>query len=254
MTGPPRRGHAVYYGPPSAGALAALARCALVVVQPGLYLPAQLAALRAGGTRVLGYLSVGEDHALGDVACVPGTRPYHLTPDPAWNSVRVDAAHPEWRATLLERAAQALEHTDGLLLDTLDSAAPGAVLARCREIRATWPGAALLANRGFGLWPHLSVLVDGVLFEAFSTGHSPCAPHDPEGLAYTRHWAAELRAAGRPTHALDYADTPELAAFARARAAGEGLETFVTRRALDWPAGWPGAQEQGRPAASRGAA
>ena len=235
---------AVYYGPATAQALATLGRFAQVAVQAPLYSPAQLAALRRGGTRVLAYLSVGEDHPLGDWACVPGDAAYHRRPNPDWPSVVVDAAHPLWEKTLLTRAAQALEHADGLLLDTLDSADPAATLALLRRLRGAFPQAALWANRGFSLWPELPDLLrgapgSGVLFEAFSTHHTPYALHDAAGLAYTADWLAEVRRSGLPVHALDYADRPALAAAARARAAALGLFTFVSDRALACPAGWP---------------
>ncbi|GHF38408.1 hypothetical protein HNQ07_001066 [Deinococcus metalli] len=234
-----RAGLSVYYGPPCPDALSVLARQATVVVQSGLYTPAQLARLRRT-THVLGYLSLGEDHPLGTWACVPGSAPYHTGVNPAWGSVRVDARHPAWRATVLGRAALALAHTDGVLLDTLDSADPDATLGLARALRERWPHVTLYANRGFPLLPDLAPLIDGVLIEAFSTTHAPApALHDPDGLAYTAHWLREVRALGLDVHALDYADTPALAAQARARADTEGVATFVTTRALDLPGGHP---------------
>ena len=235
---------AAYYGPPTPAAVAALGGWDMVVVQTTLYAPEQLLALRKGGTRVLGYLSVGEDHALGDRACEPFGEPYHAAVNPAWGSVVVDAAHPQWARTLLARAAASVAHADGLLLDTLDSAEPGATLARVRDVRAAFPQATLVANRGFGLLPELAPLLrphgGGVLFEALSTTHAPAyAAHDAGGLAYTAGQLAEVRRLELPVWALDYADTPQLAAWARARAATLGLGTFVTDRPLCRAGGFP---------------
>ncbi|ANE43663.1 hypothetical protein SU48_07660 [Deinococcus puniceus] len=228
----------MYYGPATRQAVSTLGGFDVVVLHPTLYAPADLQALRAGGTRVLGYLSVGEDHAFGDVACVPGSAPYHCGVNAEWGSVVVDAGHPAWREVVLMRAEQVLEHTDGLLLDTLDSADPAATLELVRALRAAAPQATLMANRGFGLLPGLTPLVQSVLFEAFSTTHSPrLAAHDREGLAYTAHWLAVLRAAGLPVFALDYAAKPKLIAFARARAAQYAVPTFVTNRDLTLPGG-----------------
>lgn len=235
-----RGSHAVYYGPGGAEALRTLGRFGMVVVQPGLYRPADLRALREGGTRVLGYLSVGEDHPLGDRACVPGSQPYHRAVNAHWGSVAVDAAHPGWREVLLERAAEALAHTDGLLLDTLCSAEGDATLGRVRDVREAWPGAWLLANRGFSLLPGLAALVDGVLIEAFGTTHTPrYALHDRMGLDYTTHWLAACRTSGLEVLALDYADTSALADLARVHAARWDVPTFVTDRALSLPGGHP---------------
>lgn len=232
----------VFYGPPTPQALATLAGFRTATVQTTLYTPAQLAGLRAGGTRVLGYLSVGEDHPHGEYACTPGCAPYHRTVNPQWGSVAVDVHHPAWWAELLRRADAELRHADGLLLDTLDSAEPGGTLALVQTLRAAFPGATLLANRGFGLLPGLARLVDGVLFEGFSTTHTPAyAALDAQGLAYTAHWLGELRALGLNVCALDYADTPALARAARARAASLQVQTFVTDRALTLAGGLPGA-------------
>lgn len=226
---------AVYYGPPGPAALQALGRHVCVAVQAGLYTGAQLRWLRRS-TRVLGYLSVGEDHPLGPWPCTPGSAPYHRQVNPAWGSVTVDVRHPQWQRVLLDRATQALAHTDGLLLDTLDGGDPPGTRALLALLRARWPHATLIANRGFTLLPQLASLVDGVLIEAFSTTHTP-APglHPPDGLAYTAHWLGELRRHGLPVTALDYADTPALAAAAHARAAAHGLTTFVTDRTLSHP-------------------
>lgn len=94
---------AVYYGPPGPAALQALGRHVCVAVQAGLYTGAQLRWLRRS-TRVLGYLSVGEDHPLGPWPCTPGSAPYHRQVNPAWGSVTVDVRHPQWQRVLLDRA------------------------------------------------------------------------------------------------------------------------------------------------------
>ncbi|MFB9992392.1 endo alpha-1,4 polygalactosaminidase [Deinococcus oregonensis] len=229
----------MYYGPATPQAVRTLGGFDLVVLHPTLYAASDLKALREGGTRVLAYLSVGEDHAFGDTPCIPGSAAYHCAVNPQWGSVVVDAAHPGWRATLLNRAEQVLAHTDGLLLDTLDSADAAATLNLVSAVRATASGTVLMANRGFGLWPGLAQYIQAVLFEAFSTTHSPLpAAHDQQGLAYTAHWLGVLRAAGLPVFALDYAATPQLAAFAQARAAQYAVPPFVTQRDLTLPGGF----------------
>ncbi|WP_019009684.1 endo alpha-1,4 polygalactosaminidase [Deinococcus aquatilis] len=229
----------MYYGPATPQAVRTLGGFATVILHPTLYAAADLRALREGGTRVLAYLSVGEDHAFGDTACVPGSAPYHQAVNAQWGSVTVDAAHPAWREVLLARAEQVLAHTDGLLLDTLDSAEPAATLELVKALRMAVPSAALMANRGFDLLPGLVPCVQSVLLEAFSTTHSPrLAAHDPQGLAYTAHWLAVVKASGLPVFALDYAATSKLAAFARARATRYAVPTFVTDRDLTLPGGF----------------
>ncbi|CAM3696886.1 hypothetical protein [Deinococcus frigens] len=66
-----------------------------------------------------------------------------------------------------------------------------------QTLRTAFPGATLMANRGFGLLPGLARLVDGVLFEGFSTTHTPAyAALDRGGRIYTAHWLKQLRAQG----------------------------------------------------------
>ncbi len=134
--------------------------------------------------------------------------------------MKVDATNPAWWAELLRRADLELKHADGLMLDTLDSAGAEATLALVQTLRTAFPKATLLANRGFGLLPGLARLVNGVLFEGFSTTHTPAyAALDKVGRTYTAHWLKEVRATGLSVCALDYADTPALAHAARERAA-----------------------------------
>ncbi|MDV6375278.1 endo alpha-1,4 polygalactosaminidase [Deinococcus arenicola] len=230
----------VYYGPPTPQALKALRGFRTAVVQPTLYTPAQLAALRAGGAQILGYLSVGEDHPYGEYPCTPGCAAYHLEVNSQWGSVRVDLSDPAWWAELLRRAAAQLQHTDGLFLDTLDSGGAEGTLALVQTLRTAFPKAILLANRGFGLLPGLARLVDGVLFEGFSTTHTPVyGTLDKQGQDYTAHWLKEVRAQGLSVSALDYANTPALARAARERAARYNVQTFVSDRALSLAGGFP---------------
>lgn len=235
-----RAAPAVYYGPGYGAALWALGQRPCAAVQASAFSPGELRALRAGGTRLLAYLSLGEDHPLGDWAARPGSAPYHREVNPDWGSVRVQPDHPLWQRLVLERAEQALADTDGLLLDTLDSAPVPGLLTLIRQLSDQFPQAALIANRGFELLPAAAPLLGGVLFEAFSTAHSPYRLHDAAGLAYTAGRLEAVRGLGLPVTALDYADTPALASAARARAQALGLQTFVSDRELSLPGGFPG--------------
>ena len=229
----------VYYGPPTPQALSVLGRFECVIVQTTLYPARALEKLRSGGTRVLGYLSVGEDHPHGDWASLPGSAEYHQMLNPVWGSVNVDAAHPAWSVEVLRRAESALRGANGLLLDTLESADAAATLALIARIRASQPAAVLIANRGLALLPGLAQHVNGVLFEAFSTTHTPrYARHRAGGLEYTEAALQVLRGFALEISALDYARTPALARFARQRAGRLGLDTFVTDRDLSLPGGF----------------
>ncbi len=233
----------VYYGQ---GGVDVLERFERVVLQPTRYSPAELERLRQAGTRPLAYLSLTED--TGPEA--PWQRPSR---NPAWGGRYVDVGHPGWRAHVARQANAALARGfTGLFLDTLEPP-PGhpedaaALLELVAELRRLVDGAGasavgttdasvpgpgyLLANRGLTLHRQLAPLVDAFLFEAYSTtwedGYRSLGPAQ---LQENVKWLGALQATGRQLYLLDYANRPQLAAFAASRAATQGLPLQVTNR------------------------
>ena len=114
------------------------------------------------------------------------------------------------------------------------------MLGLLRELRTRSAGHYLLANRGFSLFPELAPLVDGLLFECFSStwqgGYRALSAPD---LHYTagvlQRVTQPSRGRGRPTldlYALDYAVSEELATFSRSRAERYGLTPLISNRDL----------------------
>lgn len=217
----------VYYG---TGQLDALARSRRVVLQADHYSPADLGQLAAGGTSALAYLSIGED--TGPEA------PWQLPEkNSVWGGRYVDPAHPGWRAHLVAQAESALaDGFTGLMLDTIETppvlrGGQAAVVRIVEDLRALMGDGYLLANRGYALLADLAPLVDGFLFEAFSTtwedGYRSLRGRE---LLDNATRLSSMRATGRELFALDYADRPELADFAVARGANLGLPVQVTDR------------------------
>ncbi|WP_018353049.1 hypothetical protein [Longispora albida] len=218
-----------YYG---AGELDKLAGYRCAVLQPQFYSRAELAEL--GDVRLLAYLSVTEDVS-PDPA--PWQRPER---NPDWGGAFVDVSHPGWIAHVLGEARAALSAGfEGLFLDCLnvEFTYPEDLphtLALIGALRAEFPSAYLLANRGFALLPELGGLVDGVLFESFS------ARWTDEGYALWPEDTLEVHAAyaERLLHldvdlyALDYADSPALESFARRRAEQFGMVSSISDKAL----------------------
>ena len=219
----------VYYG---LGELRALERHRRVALQPGHHSASDLARLAGCGTETLAYLSLGEDASHG--------RPWQRRErNPLWGTHYVEVAHPAWQAHVVEAAVKALDlGFTGLFLDTLDThdlypddREPLLDLARC--LRAACPGY-IVANRGFGLMNQLATVVDGFLFEGFSTtwedGYQPLTR---ERLFANVEVAHDLQATRRDMYALDYADNDLLAAFARDRASAHGFMSLqVSNREL----------------------
>lgn len=222
---------AFYYG---TGRLRRLGAYHRVVLQPRAYAPVELELLTAGGTQPLAYLSLSEDEG----PSAPWHRPDR---DPDWGSARVHVGDPRWVQQVGRRAADALATGfGGLFLDTLnvewthpeDLPHLLALVAALREQAGDDPY--LLANRGFGLLPDLARLVDGVVFESFSVRWTDggYAPWPTDVLENHARVAEHLLASDLDLFALDYADDPTMAAFARRRASQFGMTTFVSDRAL----------------------
>ena len=203
-------------------------------MQPGHHSPADLQTLKRAGTQVLAYLSLGED--TGPPA--PWQRPRR---NPDWGGHYVHLSHPGWHEHVLNTAA-ALFQTGfgGLFLDTLDTVdlfpeERDALLELVTALRRLSRTSYLMANRGFALLPELASRVDGLLFESFSSawrpegGYGALAAHD---LRCNARVARKLRRSSLELYALDYADSPALAAFARARARRHGLVSAVSDRHL----------------------
>jgi hypothetical protein len=227
-----KRSLLIYYGHDNLEDLLGYRR---VVLQSAYYSPEQLATLRAAGTQTLAYLSLGED-----------TGPAALWQRPEknqnWGGHYVNVAHPDWRRHVLQKATSCLtQGFDGFFLDTLDTVdlfpedrLP--MLNLIAKLRELYPRAVLLANRGFSLLPKLTTVVDGLVFEAFSSTWQTSAGDyralDPAALFYNAKLVSKLRQTGIALYALDYAESAGLIKFARERAGSHGLISLISNREL----------------------
>ena len=257
------KGYACYYGQPKVDELS---RFPLAIIETGQYTPAQIAQLKKAGTIVIGYLSVGEvlESPRSKPPPSPMPRnvphplalpPYYLdrdgdgTPDKngGWGSLYVDARSPAWQKRVLEELAPrvlSLKGADGLFLDTLDTVdvypetKPG-MIDLVKKLRAKFPKAPIIANRGFTIVEAIAPSLDGVLFEAFSTRYNPetnrTALHPPSDLEWVDGVLAKIRAYPVQVLALDYADPqdPKVKAAAEARAKAAGLTYSISTGSLD---------------------
>ncbi|WP_433042157.1 hypothetical protein [Dactylosporangium sp. CS-033363] len=219
-----------YYG---AGRLGDLRHYERAVLQPEFYRPVDLQVLRAAGVETLAYLSLSEDQG-------PPAPWQRAERNPDWGGAYVHAGHPGWTEHVLGQARAALAAGfDGLFLDTLNVELTYPedlphVLALVASLREAAGDGYILANRGFGMLPDMAEHVDGILFESFSArwtddGYGPWPADILEGHARV---AEELPRYGLDLYALDYADTPGLAEFAKRRAELFGLHCVISDKAL----------------------
>ncbi len=248
---------AVDYGPATDPVLAK--RCSLLVLEP--HHPRPIAPLRGPGSRLLGYVSLGEVERQRPYFAALATAGALGTPNPDWpDARRVDLRHPAWTAAVVDTIVPAILALgyDGIFIDTMDNAeamerqdpigskgmvAAGAALIAA--VRARFPDIRIMVNRGYAMLDAIAPDIDHVLGEAMaSRWNFTTKRYDLLSDADWRWQADRLRAAkaihpALMLHTLDYwdpADRRQVAAlYARERAAG--FSPYVATLALDrlWP-------------------
>lgn len=242
---------ALHYGarPP----WAELAAFDWVVLEPGHHGDVSARARAMPRTRLFAYVSVGEinrQHPRHDE--VPAA--WRLATNRAWNSTVIDPRVPEWPAWFVEHVArpQWARGYRGFFLDTLDAyhqvartpedrAAHEAGLVRVvRALKAAFPEAKLILNRGFEILPEVAGDVDMVAAESLYRGWNPTTLRYRTVSAEDRDWLLGQFETVRTRHrlpllAIDYVP-PEQRALAREtarRIRAHGIVPWVTTPELD---------------------
>jgi len=216
--------------------------------------PSHLAGAPSGkGTLWFAYVSVGE---------VEKSRPYfadlpagwQIGRNPAFGSVVIDQAQPDWPAFFAERVVAPLwaRGWRGFFLDTLDSyqlaaATPEArerqeagLVAVVRALRARFPGVKLFFNRGFEILPRVHAEAWGVAAESLYRAYDHGGKSYREVSAADRAWLSGQLARVRddyklPAVAIDYvapAEREQARADAR-RITADGFVPWVANPGLD---------------------
>ncbi|KVC82789.1 hypothetical protein WI74_05970 [Burkholderia ubonensis] len=171
----------------------------------------------------------------------------------AWGSAVVDQSMPKWPAFYVEHVIAPLwaRGFRGFFLDTLDSyqiiaktdaeraRQQAGVVAVIDAIKARFPSARLILNRGFELLPRVHASVYAVAFESLYRGWSQAQRRYTEVTPADRAWlmlqVGAAKAYGLPVVSIDYCPPADDACArdtaARIRAAG--VIPYVTGPALD---------------------
>ena len=244
---------AVDYGPASDPANAR--RYRLLVLEPHHARP--IAPLRGPGSRLLGYVSLGEVErnrsyfAALDAAGALGP------PNPNWPDARMlDLRHEAARRAVIDRIVPevlALGY-DGIFIDTMDSVeameqqnpiankgmvAAGAALIG--QLRARFPNMRMMLNRGYAMLPDVATSIDIVLGEAmasrwnFTTKRYELLSDSDWQWQADRLRAAKARNPALTLTTLDYWDpsAPRQIAGLYARERAAGFRPYVATLALD---------------------
>lgn len=188
--------------------------------------------LRASGTYVIAYITVGEDDTLrvADGLGEGGYASYYIYEDGApkvnagWGSYYVDAGNPVWQSLVLDRAHAIMEYgCDGFFLDTLDTVyvvpdTMGGMQDLCRRLDEEFPQAKIVANRGFTAFPYISQYLDGIMFEYFTMNYNEITKqfYQRSEKEMMQNWIAGCDLVNRarrydymPVFCLDYVEKDE---------------------------------------------
>lgn len=222
-----------------------------VVVQPGHHHESR--ALGFMAERLFAYVSVGEtDPHGGAYDALPPQ--WKLGANPAWGGAVIDQSAPGWPAWFAERVIAPLwaRGYRGFFLDTLDSyqlfattaerraRQEAGLVAVIRELRARFPGARLILNRGFEILPEVHGEVLAIAVESLFQGWDNAKRAYVRVSDSDRRWLldriGEVSSRYRlPVVAIDYAppgqrdEAREIAAKIRAL----GLTPWVANPELD---------------------
>lgn len=243
------RSTAFFYG--AQVPVASLTRFERVVVQSDHIV--DLDALRAAGTEVYAYLSVGEaeEWRPSSRSLPPGL---FLGSNLAWHNRIADLTQPGWRAYLLEQRMARLWDIGyrGFFLDTLDSyqlvvkdahaqaLQEKALADLIRAMHRRFPDVKLLFNRGFDVLPEVGSLATGLVAESLFRSWNPATGKYAPVSQRDRDWLlARLNDARKryrlPITVIDYVDPhdTELARETARRIKALGFFPWVANPALD---------------------
>jgi hypothetical protein len=199
------------------------------------------------------YVSVGEvEKSRSYFADLPAA--WQVGGNPAFGSVVIDQAQPDWPAFFASRVVQPLWDLGwrAFFLDTLDSyhlvaKTPEArarqeagLVAVVKALRARFPGVRLFFNRGFEILPQVHAEAWGVAAESLYRAYDHGAKAYREVSAQDRAWLAGQLARVRdgyklPAVVIDYVPPAgrELARATARRIAADGFIPWVANPGLD---------------------
>lgn len=140
--------------------------------------------LKEAGCWTIAYTTLGEDYALnvGDGLGPGGYASYYLydsndmpIPNGDWGSYYTDPAHPAWQQIVLNEVQRLVDlGVDGIFMDTVDSVdrfpeTRNGMYNLMMRIREEFPDIKMVLNRGFTVVPTMYEILDGVMFELYST-------------------------------------------------------------------------------------
>ncbi len=193
----------------------------MVIIEPDFYTKEEMEALRATGTKIIAYVTLGEVDAnrwyfprLSEIG--------FLGKNENWNSFFIDLQKAEARRIILMEVLPAItaKGVDGLFLDTVDAVAPATERAYLQPymvqliegIRQRYPDLTVIQNAGAFLLEETGDDVDAFLTEALASDYDfenksyriRSAKEFNERLEYLNHYSNQ---SSKPYFIVGFADS-----------------------------------------------
>lgn len=207
------RSTAFYYGakPP----IDVLSQFDRIVVEADNMTATELQGLKAEGSRIYAYISVGEIGPERSYSASIDSN-WVLGTNPSWNSKVLDLSNPAVRNFLLQQVGSLVrEGYQGLFLDTMDSftlytvtdaqlaAQSDGLTAFIREIGSRYPDIRLIANRGFEVLDSVAQYIEAVAAESLYAGWNNLQQTYVDVPAQDRQWLRTKLEHAKNTLGLD---------------------------------------------------
>lgn len=195
----------------------------MVIVEPDFYDKNEMKELKASGTKIVSYVTLGEVDANRWYFSILQEAGF-LGTNQNWNSSYLNLEDEYVRRVILQQVLPEImdEEPDGLFLDTIDAVSPVTergylqpfMVELIKEIRAKYPDIIIIQNAGLFLIEETKDYVDAFLTEAlvsnydFTNNTYRVRPDEEikDRLDYINHYA-EL--SDKPFFIIDFADTED---------------------------------------------
>ncbi len=213
-----------------------------------------VAALKAKGKLVVSYLNVGSAEPFRSYW--KRVEAYSLGKYPEWPEFYMDVSKSGYRDVILNSVVPQIlaKGVDGLFLDNVDAgsnlgrpAVTAGIVELVRQIHVMHPSLLLIAQSsnlrvltergadGRQFYQYLNGLAREEVSVTYQGGYHRVPSAESDAMLRT---LAAWRSKGLTVFTLDYANSPELARYAIARARAHGLVPYVSTKQLDQVFSW----------------
>lgn len=152
----------------------------MVIIEPDFYSKAEITALKATGTTIIAYITLGEVDSNRWYFPLLEERGF-LGINKNWNSSFLNLEDDVTRAIILEKALPEImiKGVDGVFMDTIDAVSPYTersnlspyMLSLIQGIRERYPKKLIIQNAGLFLLDQSKSIIDAVLIEDIASGY-----------------------------------------------------------------------------------